>query len=97
LNIFLFWAICFYVFHIVDERIFCEGQENLKSKPYGRRKSFITKRMLVLVIIIVLLFFWSLQFFHGSHFILFWLVFLIIAFLIGLGADYRRKKNSTDE
>jgi len=94
LNIFLFWAISFYIFHKVDDRIFSEGQESLNSKPYVRRKLFITKRMLVVVFIIVLLFFWSLQFLHGSNIILFWLTFIIIAFLIGLGVDYRRKKKN---
>lgn len=93
MNIFLFWAISFFIFHRVDDRFFREEQKNLKSNLFGRPKTFITKKILILTIIIVLLLLWSLQFFHGSSFILFWLVFLIIAFLIGLWVDYRRRKN----
>jgi len=93
LNIFLFWAVSFYIFHRVDNRIFTKGHESLKSKPPGRGELFVTKRVLIVAILIVLLFVYSLQFFHGINLILFWLVFLIAVFLIGLGVDYMRKKN----
>jgi len=87
LNIFLFWAISFYIFHKFDAWLF--GKSLLNSKT---TTPVITKKAIVLAIIIVLLFFTSFRVFQGLNVFLFWLIIIIISWLLGLLIDYQRRR-----